>query len=183
MNYKEFLQRAIGVANAGLTQPNTINESDVEPLVPIVFQDVGMRLASSRNTRSLLRRTKTVAFTAGSATLSADVLTAYTCESTLYDSSDTTKLYSWVPEWEDFTQSQDTRLGYFNVNESTITVIEPGEIYSDPGLNGSRSLVIPCEPNVPTTINAAIDARDEVIDNLVQALAQALKGMPPVKLT
>lgn len=153
-------------------------EMTAESLLPTVFRQVGREAARDENTRSILKRAKTVSFTNGTATLDDDVLTEYKTDSTLYDPDDLTKEYALVSEWHDFVRSNDDRLGYYCIKAgTTIAVIEPGDAY-DPtsGISDSRQLVIPCTPLIPATANGVIDVPEEVADSLIEKLGLALRG-------
>jgi hypothetical protein len=142
-----------------------------------VFHDVADRLANESKT--LPRLTKTLSFTDGVATLSSDVLTAFTSDAVLYNPSDPSEVYTFVPAWEDFVRVYDTRIGYFTLRGGTsIYVIEPDSEYEDgEGLTGTLKLVISGVPAVPTTAAATIDAPAEFTLAAVDMLAERLKGV------
>ncbi len=180
LTLQQLIDQAISIANRGVppsTSPALSAEMIAEDLVGTVFQQVGQTVAADPTRRSLLRRTKTVAFAAGSATLTGDVLTQYLSESMLYDPTALSAVYSWIPQWEEFVRMVDRRDGYYCVNESTIAVIQPNAVYSpSSGLSGNLSLVTPCAPAVPAAATDAVVIRDELIDDLVMGLADALSN-------
>lgn len=175
---QELIDRAVSIASRG-QEPSLASslaaEMITEDLLITVFDAVSTKLAGDPATRGLLRRTKTIAFVNGSGTVTEDVLTEYLCESMLYNSSSLTAQYSYINQWENFIRQHDTRLGSYCVNESTIAVVEPGAVYAaGSGLTGSRSLVTPCAVAIPAAAGTAISARDEVVDELITALADSL---------
>lgn len=178
MNLSELIQRAVDIASR--QQDTAVTryalEAAAEPLLPIVFRQVGVELARTANTRTLLRRTKTLNFVGGVVTLTSDVLTDYVCEGHLADPTDRTKRYSLAP-WNSFiTDELDPRLGHFAVEgEATMRVVEPNTTY-DPttGPTVTLELTTPCAPVVPATAATAVAATDEVVMRLVGALAAAL---------
>lgn len=178
LTLQQMIDSAISIASRGVDPSAATSlaaEMVAEDLVSTVFQQVGQTVASDPARRSLLRRTKIVAFTAGSAALTGDVLTQYLCESMLYDTTALSAVYSWIPQWEEFIRQTDQRDGYYCVNENTIAVVQPNVGYNaSTGLTGNLSLVVPCSPTVPASAGATVDIRDELIDDLVMGLADAL---------
>jgi len=155
-----------------------------ESLLPTVFQKVGELAASNERKRSLLKRTKTLTLSNGTATLSDDVLTAYLEDSTLYDPADTTKTYGWVRNWIDFiapglANQPFSNYGYYSVSGGvTFAQREPGELF-DPsaGFSGSMTLNIPCLPVKPATQTTALDVPDEVLNDIYEIGSEMLRGM------
>lgn len=180
ISLQQLIDQAISIANRGVDQsaaPALSAEMVAEDLLSTVFQQVGQTVAKDPARRSLLRRSVDVAFTNGSATLTDAVLTEYLSESTLYDSTDLTKQYSWVSQFENFIRKSDRRIGFYSVNESSINIVEPSAVYAvASGLTGSRKLVIPCTPEVPATATTTVDVRAELIDDLVMGLADELRN-------
>lgn len=175
MTLKELIQRAVEIAIGSRPVDRTAIELAAEPLLPVVFGEVGDELAASPMTRHLLRRTKTVNLVNGTVALSSDVLTAYACEATLFDPDDTTKVYSRT-DWSDLLSGQlDSRLGHWLVDEDDLKVVEPGSQYNPAsGATLDLRLIIPCSPVVPAAITDQVDVPPEVIDLLIKRLAQAL---------
>lgn len=177
---QQLIDQALSIANRGVDQsvaPALSAEMVAEDLLSTVFQQVGQTVAKDPARRSLLRRTIDVSFTNGSATLSETALTEYLSESMLYDSADLTKQYSWVSQFENFIRKSDRRIGFYNVNESGINLIEPAAVYAvSTGLTGTRKLVIPCTPAVPTAPASPIIVRDELLDDFVMGLADELRN-------
>lgn len=179
MTLKELIQRATDIASQGLDEGTlTANPEEVaEPLLPIVFSEVSHRYAQSEQLQTMLRRTKSLVFANGLVALSSDVITGCIRAANLLDPADRTKLYSYVPWSQLVTGSLDSRLGYFALEgESTLHVVESNTTF-DPadGPNITLELTIPCEVEVPTVLANPIVARDEIVDDLLAALATALK--------
>lgn len=168
MTLQEFIDRAAEQFGSPLNV-----EVVVESMLPQVFQETALRLPGS-----VRKKTKTVTFTNGAATLSADVLTTEAHDSYLYDPDDSTKEYSLVPEFADFTRVYDDRIGYYCITAGlAIMVIEPGEVYDDgAGISDTRSLNIPCVPEIPATAATAIDAPNEFVNAALDALVERLRG-------
>lgn len=177
---QQLIDQAISIANRGVDQstaPALSAEMVAEDLLSTVFQQVGQTVAKDPARRSLLRRTVVITFASGTATLDGTAFSEYLSESTLYDPADLTKQYSWVSQFENFIRKSDRRIGFYSVNESTINVIEPNATYAvATGLSGSRNLVIPCSPAVPTVATDPVIIRDELIDDLVMGLADELRN-------
>lgn len=178
MTLQELIDRAQEQAGLGAIQGFDAG-AVAESLLGEVFEGVARALAGDGRSASLPRLTKTVTFANGAATVSSDVLTRCRFDSSLYDPDDTTKVYSLVPEWDDFTQVYDTRLGYYTFRGGTaLYVIEPGEGYEDgEGLDGDLRLTIPCVPAVPAAASTAIDAPQEFVTEVLAALTERLKGL------
>jgi len=177
MTLRELIQRALDIASQGLGPlDRAALETAVEPILPIVFGEVGDFYASREHTRSLLRRTKDLVVANGVVQLSDDVLTRYICDAVLYDPTDTTKRYSLVP-WESLVrESLDDRLGYFAVEgEATLHVVEPYEEF-DPtvGPDVALKLSVPCALEIPA-LDTNIDMPAEVTDELLRRLVNALR--------
>lgn len=184
MNFtlQEIIDLSVQQATAGI-DATLITDAEItaEPLLPNIFQQVGREAARNERTRSILSRAKTATFTNGTATLSDDVLTEYKEDSTFYDTADLTKEYSLVREWADFIQPRtgyQLLLGSYCIRDGvTIGVVEPGANYAvGSGVTGNRALVIPCVPVIPTLSTDVVVMPDEVANNVIEALAVALRG-------
>jgi hypothetical protein len=176
---QELVDKAISIASAGLPaslSPALSADMIAEDLLESVFGEVAEQLARSPNTRHLLRRTKVLNVVDGEVTLPADVLTQYFSDASLYDPADVTKRYS-IAEWPDLISgSLDPRLGHFIINEGLLTVVEPDQQFeANNGPTLTVRLTIACSPEVPASAGNAIDARDEVVDRIVERLAQRLR--------
>jgi hypothetical protein len=177
MMLKELIQRAIDIAQPGIDPlVRAVVELTAEPLLPVVFGEVGDELASHPSTRHLLRRIKTVNVVNGSVALSDDVLTAYACESLLFDPDALDEIYS-LTNWQDFLSGQlDSRLGHFLINEGTLFVVDPGSQYvHSAGPTKDYRLVTPCSLVVPG-IAVEVDVPEEVTDLIIKRLAQSLRA-------
>lgn len=179
MILSELIQRAIDIASNSTDTAVTrlALEAAAEAELSIAFQEVSAVVASSVATRSLLRRTKSLSFVNGAVTVDSDVLTEYISEGNITDPTDKTKRYSLTP-WNQFiTDELDSRLGHFSIEgESTLHVIEPGTAY-DPASGPTETLLltVPCFVVVPAAISDPVLVRDEVLDNLIKALAVRLR--------
>lgn len=184
MTLQELVDRALSMASAGMepsSVPTLHAEMIAEDMLPAVFGEVGQRLAANERTRHLLRRTKTLAVVNGAVQLSADTLSAYITDSVLTDADDETKDYSYLDPVHFVREPLDSRLGHYSVvGESGLRVLEPGEAYAPlAGPTASYLLTIPCVPEVPATAASPVVASEEVIDELVTALATALRPILP----
>jgi hypothetical protein len=179
MTLTELIQRAVDIASKDLdTSVDRMGiETVVEPLVPIAFHDVSVRLAREEHTRHLLRRSMVLNFINGVEDLDNDVLSAYISDATLVDQADRTKRYSLIPYSQLVTDELDPRLGHFAVEVGhTIHVVEPNSTY-DPTTGPTIDLYLttPCVVAVPAAVGDPVVATYEVLDDLVHALAMALK--------
>lgn len=183
LSYQQMIEQALSQAMAGLdplTAPVLDEAWMGEDFVSSIFQQVGVKCARDEHKRSLLRKSKTVVFANGVATLADDVLTEYKEDSALYDPTDFTKEYSLIREWNDFVQPRAGYalwLGSYSLNGVTISAVEPNANY-DPsaGISASRTLVIPCVPVIPASASDPVVVIAEIENELVEGLAIALRG-------
>lgn len=179
ISLQQLIDQAIFQAKRGLDPTLVLTNLDpiANSLLSQVFQQVGIECAKDERKRSLLRREKTITVSNGTATVTSDVLTQYKEDSLLYDPDDTTAEYSLCREWFDFVRSDDSLLGRYSFNGTTIGILEPGELY-DPtsGTSDTRTLVIPCVPEIPTLSTDTILVVEEVASDLIAGLAEALRG-------
>lgn len=150
-----------------------------ESLIPSIFQRVGETAAGDEGKRSLLKKSVTLTFSNGSATIPSYVLKAYLKDSTFYDADDLTKSYSWVREFFDFASPNlDSRLGYYNSpSEEIILVTEPGVPYEvGAGEDGDRIINIPCVPVKPAAQGDTLDVDSEILNEIYDLGAAMLQG-------
>jgi hypothetical protein len=177
---QQILDLASNMALAGLPPGSQIDLDDTdiaETLLPSVFQQVGVEAAQDEATRSLLRRSKTIGFEDGTGTLTDDVLTAYKSAATLYNPDDLGVKYSLSLEWADFSSQSPDRDGRFHIDGNVIRVVEPGEVYTpDGGITEGRIYVGPCVPEIPALITDPLVIVDELVNDVLDKLAFALRG-------
>jgi len=178
--YEELLYAAMSNATRGLNPSESMAAdalSIADTLFPVVSQAVSENAAANEYKRSFLRREKSITLVAGEATLTDDVLNRYVADAVLIDPAVLTKHYAWR-DYPDFVRRGDTRLGVFTIQGGmTLSVIEPNAAYTDPlTATGTRTLFIPCQVVKPATATTDVDAPDVVISDLIEALAEALKG-------
>lgn len=184
MTFREFIYRSIEQAQRGL-DPNRSKLMDAESIAqimaPQVFQEIGQRATRDEKLRSILMSAFTVTFTNGLTALGDSVLTAYLCESVLIDTADLTKRYSFIPNWGDFVRPRsaiDKRFGWYSMQGGTsLAVIEPNANYTvGTGITASRNLTASRVPTVPATADTEMDAPSEIKDDLINALAEMIRG-------
>ena len=185
MLYNELIYRMVAEAQRGGQEAQFANidtQGIAEAMCPSIFQAVSEQCAAEENKRTLLMRAKTVTFTAGSATLSSDVLKEFLNESKFFDPNGLTKEYTWVRNFSDFTNqrlgTQDLLLGaYCNQYGDVLVVREPGVVYA-PGSGSSLTytLNIPCTIPIPATATSPVDCIDEVLNDLIDVGADMLRG-------
>jgi hypothetical protein len=187
MTLKELIQRAIDVAsnNRDMSAMKGSIETVAEPMLALIFANVSARVAADSGRRSFLRRTNTLTFTNGVAPIPETVLTQYLCESLLLDTALPTSRYSWISQFSELVRVSDPRLGYYSANESSMFLVQPAAIYAPGvGLSGTLALTTPCSIAMPTVITDPVVVRDELIDDLVEELATAIRqDMPPLTAT
>lgn len=190
LTYQSLIEAALSQACAG-TDPLASPISDTawiaEDFVSSIFQQVGVECAKDERKRSLLRKSKTVSFVSGAATLTSDVLTEYKEDSTLLDASDLTKEYSLIREWGDFVQPRSGWMlwqGSYSMNGVSISIVEPTANY-DPaaGISADRTLIIPCVPVIPASASDPVVVIGEIENELIEKLAIALRGAIQTKAT
>jgi hypothetical protein len=179
--YTELIYRIVSQAQRGSEseeQANLDAYSIAEAMVPSIFQATAEKAAGDPHKRSLLKRTKTMTFTNGLATVDTDVLVNYLCDATLLDSTALTKIYAWIPEYGEFVGFIDARLGSFNSPvEFKLAIREPGVAYSpSTGLTGSRLLNVPCVPEIPAGADDPLLVTDEIVNDLIDIGAEMLRG-------
>ena len=179
MTYRELIYAAVNDALRNLdppVSPNVDAEGIAETLFPVVSQEVSEAAAASPYKRSLLRRTKSVTLVAGEATLTDDVLTGYFNDAVLLKTDNLNFHYTYR-DYPEFIRRNDTRLGYFTRNGVTLMVRDPAQAFTQPlTATGARALVTPCVVVKPATADTDIDAPDEILSDLQDALSEALRG-------
>lgn len=180
MTYEQLLYSALNNALRGMPpeQSAAIDAIGIaDTLFPTISQAVSEAAAADKFKRSLLRRQKTVTLSAGTATLTSDVLTKYIADATLFDPAVLSKRYAWR-DYPDFVRYSDRRLGVFTIQGgSTLLVREPGQQFVVPlTATGARTLVTPAVVVKPATASTAIDCPDEILSDLDEALSEALRG-------
>lgn len=186
MTYLEVIYRTVAQAQRGSQMAQFANidtQSICEAMMPSIFQQAGEAAAGNERKRSLLKRDKTITVTNGAATIPDDALTAYLEDSTFYDPSDLSKTYSWIRNWNDFinpslANQPFVNYGYYSVSGGvTLGQREPGEVWSpSSGFTGSMTLNIPCVPVIPATATTTLAVVDEVLNDIIDIGAAALRG-------
>ena len=183
MRYLDLLNSSINNALRGMPaeqSPALDAVGIADTLFPIVSQSVSEAAAADPAKRSLLRRTKTITLTNGEATLTPDVLTKFFTDAVLYGSNLSIR-YTYR-DYPDFQRRGDKRIGIFTRNGATLMVIDPGQSFTQPLIaSGQRTLVVPCSVVKPASATDDIDATDEVISDLDEALSEALRGVLTTK--
>ena len=161
--------------------PNQLASGNAEfiaqTLFPVTSQAVCEMAAADPAKRSLLRRSKSVTLVAGEADLTSDVLTKFFSDATLLDTSDLSKHYAFR-DYPDFIRRGDKRYGIFTRNEDTLMVVEPNANFTQPlTATGARTLVVPCVVVPPASASEDVDANDEILSDLIEALTEGLRGM------
>ena len=181
MIYENLLRSALNNATRGMPQEQAALIVDglgvADTLFPIVSQAVSEAIAADEYKRSLLRREKSITLAAGIATLTDDVLTKFIADSVLFDPANLSRKYAWR-DYPQFVRRSDPRLGEYTVKGgTTLMVRDPNQQFAVPlTATGTRTLVIPCVVVKPATAATAIDAPDEVISDLDEALSIVLRG-------
>lgn len=179
MIYSDLLYSAVNNALRGVPpeQSAAIDAIGIaDSLFPVVSQAVCEAAAWNEYRRSLLRRSKSITLSAGSATLTDDVLTHYVADATLIDPASLTKRYAWR-DYPDFIRRGDKRLGIFSLLGTTLLVIEPNANFTVPlTASGARTLTVPCIVVKPALATDEVDCPDEILSDLDEALSNALRG-------
>jgi len=182
--YQELIYRAVEQAQRGL-DPNRSKFMDAEGIaevmLPSVFHEIGTRAARDERLRSVLSSPFTVSFANGIATLGDTVMTEYLCESTLIDTGDLRKRYSFIQNWGDFVRPRspiDQKLGWYSMQGgTTIAVVEPNADYAvGAGITASRNLTCPRVPSIPANKSLEVDAPEEIVDDIINVLAEMIRG-------
>lgn len=180
MRYQDLLLSAINNAMRGVLpeQSAAIDAIGIaDTLFPTVSQGVCEAAAADPARRDLVRRQKSITLVAGSATLTSDVLVHYIQDSVLLDTANLSKRYAWR-DYPDFVKRGDKRLGIYTVVAGhTLQVIDPNQSFTVPlTASGARVLVIPTVVEKPALATDEVDCNEEVLSDLQEALAEALRG-------
>lgn len=148
-----------------------------DTLFPITSQGVCETAAASEYRRSLVMRQQALTLVAGTATLSGSVLTHYMTDSVLIDPAVLTKHYAFR-QYPDFIRRGDKRLGIYTIQgDRTLQVIEPNIPFSVPLVaTGARTLTVPMVVEKPALYTDQVDTSEEMESDLIEALAEALRG-------
>lgn len=180
MTFTELIYTAVTNAMRGM-KPAIAASSNAEFIAQTLFDEVAQSVsetaAANEYKRSLLRRTKSITLTAGQATLDDDVLTHYIADAELLDTSALTKHYAWR-DYPDFVRRGDKRIGIFTLKGGNmLQVIDPNGNFTSPlTALGTRSLTVPCVVVKPATATTDIDAPNEILSDITEALSNAIRG-------
>lgn len=180
MRYQDLLLSAVNNATRGMLPEQSAAIDAIglaDTLFPTVSQGVCEAAAADPARRDLVRRQKSITLVAGEATLSSDVLVHYIADSVLLDPATLSKRYAWR-DYPDFVKRGDKRLGIYTViGGHTLQVIDPGAAFTVPlTTSGTRTLVIPSVVEKPAAATDEVDCTDEILSDLQEALAEALRG-------
>lgn len=180
MRYQDLLLSAVNNASRGMDPAQSVALDAIglaDTLFPTVAEAVSEAAAADEYKRSLLTRTKTVTLAAGSAALTADVLTHFMPDAIFFDPATLSKKYAWRP-YQDFVRKSDARLGVFSIQGGTTLVVrEPNQQFVVPlTATGERTLVIPCSIVKPTLATDQLDSPEELLGDLDEALTEVLRG-------
>jgi hypothetical protein len=178
--YSDLLYIAINNSLRGtsaLQNPSVDAIGIADTLFDEVAQAVSAAAAADEYRRSLLRRTKSLTFVAGTSTLTDDVFTDFIADAVLLDPSNLNKHYAWR-DYPDFVKRGDRRLGIFTVTGGdTIQIIDPNVGFTDPlTTTGARNLIVPCFVVKPAAATDPMDCPDQIVSDLTEALSNALRG-------
>lgn len=187
MIYSELLDRAYFQALRGMdanTAPNLDDATTImEALVPSIFQAVAESYAADPRKQSLLRRTHTLTVTNGVATLPDEVLTSCLWNGSIADPNDVTvaQAQSFVAQFYDFIQPRDNwqiQLNWWNVKGDTEFHFLAANDEYDPndGFDGDLDYTGPSVPEIPANASDTVNVPSEVASDLVESLANALRG-------
>ena len=151
--------------------------SIADTLFPIVSQAVCEAAAASEYRRSQVMQQKSVTLTAGTATLTDDVLTHFICDAVLIDPAVLTKHYAYR-QYPDFVKRGDRRIGIFTLQGGvTLQVIEPNAGFAVPlTATGVRTLTVPCLVVKPALATDVLIVDPNILSDLDEALALSLRG-------
>lgn len=182
MRYSEFIASSCQMALSGMDankSPFLDIEMTAESLVPTVFQSVALATAADPDKQSLLRRTHTIALTAGVGTLPGEVLTQCLHSATITDPDDDTVAQdmSFVPQWFDFLEAKgyEPRLGYWTCKgDDELHYIRPTD--DSETKTGDVDITVASVPVIPATAGATLVVPDEILSDLQAALANAIRA-------
>lgn len=170
----------MALSGADASQSALLNmEMTAEALVPTVFQQVAIAIASDPDKQSLLRRTFTIALTNGVGTLDDVILTQFMHDSTLNDPDDDTIIHdmSFVPRWSDFKEAKDyePRLGYYTCKgDDQLHYIRPTDTVETK--TGNVEITVSSIPEIPATYTDPLVVPAECLSDLQAAMANALRA-------
>lgn len=168
------LQQVLDMAcvRAGRTRDQHVAES----LLPDVLKALTRRVVHDEGRRHLLMALTEVTLADGSAALPAAAFVEGFCYASLRDPAAPGKEYAFIADWDSFaSQSADPLSGAWAVTGRTLYAVEPNAVYADgAGESGARRLRHPVSVRKPAAAGTAFTEDDEVIDELVAMLAEAL---------
>lgn len=174
---QELLTGGDAMASSFLNMTQTI-----ESLLQPVFESVSRMMAADPDKQLLLRRTHTVALTAGVGDLPAEALTQCAAGATLSDPDDATiqQDMSYVPQWNDFLEAHDyePRLGYWHIKDNGTTgaslyYVRPSDTL--PAKTGDVDITIASVPQIPADATDPLEAPPEFINRALAALVNATR--------
>ena len=181
MTYQELCDRILLQAQRGGEKAELANlntQSVIEAIMPAIMQAVAEIGAGDPDKRPLLRRTKVIAMTNGTGTITGDVLTKCFNEATFLDPADLSKTYSWEADYFDFINAPSGLLGYFCSSiENTIVQREPQTDYAlATGFTGNMRLTVPCVPAIPAAAGDQVVVADVIVSDIISVGAEMLRG-------
>lgn len=163
------------------SEQSGVQESELkaEALAPVAMLRLAVQVAADPLRRSLLQSTATVTFTNGVADVPTSTLIGALRNSSLYDTVDTSAEYTYIEDFDDFRKDPETRLGRYNVRNTVLTVIQPGEVYVPlNGLSGTLNFTASTVPQVPSlAVDPIFGLPPELEPGLVNILAALMSGV------
>lgn len=176
---------AQGIGMDGQDSPLLDAEQTAETLLETAFRHVAGEYAKDPRKQSSVQHAYTITFTNGAGTLPGATLSEHVTHATFYNTAESAQvLLSYCPFWFDFLRLKSTRqlLGYYAVDTDSnqIAIILPGADYvASGGFSGDLVMRTIGIPALPSTPSQTFTLDDCYLDDVVIALAAALRGESP----
>jgi hypothetical protein len=181
VKYQDFIDQVIDVAAS--INPDALQDAEavVEPLIPIVWQDVAEKFAGDEQRRQLLKKTFVISVSNGAVTIDSSILTSSMDDSLLYDPANPNDRYAFQRNYSQMVQMGPELIGFYGLEfGDRLRVVAPNTAFDyATGPTQNFSLNIAAIPPVPTSATGVIAAPDEFISDIVDACAQKLQAITP----
>lgn len=179
LTYQALIDQAVEQARRGGAIGNNSDvEMLAEVLAPNALQQIAQKVASDPHLRHVLIRPVTIALTNGVGVIPDVVMIEHLGDSNLTNPSNYDEIYSHTPNWFDYINTWDRRLGYYTARGTALDVIQPGAAYTPgSGLSGNIDLTTPSTPVVPTLATDPIaNFPPELENDLIALLSNLIRG-------
>lgn len=183
MRYSEIVNRIVFGVNGRSKNPASLNliRAMIDAAFPQISSDTAEVYAANDNSRNELRQIKVLTFTAdpdnpsvGLATMDDTVLRKYLKDCSLRVTTAVgvpLQKYAYRPEYDDFLNSGDPRLGRWSTNGAIIGATTPATSGSGAtALTGAALFICICAPEMPATEDDEFVAPADFLPDFIDAV-------------